>query len=245
MSKQSRYNHFQSWRDGYYIAYNALSGAVALMTDENYATYQGMLGRLSGGESREWTEKEKTLLEQLRYGRFVCDDDTDELESLRFAHNSNRYNPSLMGLTIAPTMACNMACEYCYEANKTGRMSSELIESIVAHVENNGPRIASLETCWYGGEPLLGLDIMEDLTESFLDLGKEHNFEYRSSVISNGYLMTPEVADRLREMKVLGVQVTIDGPERMHDRKRPLKNGKGSFKRIVENIRYASSFMGI
>ena len=40
MPKKSLYNHFQRWNDEYYIAYNAHSGAVALMDPEHYQTYQ-------------------------------------------------------------------------------------------------------------------------------------------------------------------------------------------------------------
>lgn len=245
MSKLSRYNHFQPWRDGYHIAYNALSGAVALMTDENYAMYETIAGKLSSGGHPEFDEKENELIKQLEYGRFLQVDDMDEVKSLQFQHNVDRYDRSSLGLVIAPTLACNMACTYCYEANKSGRLSPQLIEKIVEFVEKRARGIERLDVGWYGGEPLLAADIIEDLTETFLDLGKEYKFDYTASLITNGYLLTPAMTDRMQEFKVAMAQITLDGPGRVHNRKRPLKNGRPSFETIVENARYAMEKMGI
>ena len=38
---------------------------------------------------------------------------------------------SVFELTIAPTLACNMDCPYCYEKEKTGVMSQEILDNII------------------------------------------------------------------------------------------------------------------
>lgn len=245
MPRESRYNHFHPWRDGARLAYNALSGGVALISDEHYAAYRRLTGDAPSLDDSSPSAEDQTLLEQLRYGHFVCDDDVDERGSLRFRHNSTRFDNTAMALVIAPTLACNMACEYCYESNKKGRMSVPVIESVIAFVEERARHLAALEVSWYGGEPLLAIDIIEDLTETFLDLAKEKDFAYSASIITNGVLLEPEMVDRLVELKVGTVQVTIDGPAHVHDRKRPLKNGEKSFHTILDNLRYASSKMAV
>ncbi len=245
MSKLSRFNHFQPWRDGYYIAYNAMSGAVALMTNENYEVYKKIPEILASNNQPDLSDEEKELFKQLEYGRFLCDDDLDEVEALQFRQNMDRYGQASMGLILAPTLACNMACEYCYEANKKGRLSSQLVEKIVEFVEERAPHLAGLDVSWYGGEPLLAMDIIDDLTATFLDLAEEYKFKYGSSMISNGYLMTPEVTDRLVKNQVKTIQLTLDGPGRIHNKKRPLKNGKPSFETILKNIQYAADKIGV
>lgn len=245
MFKVSRYNHFQSGPNGYHIAYNACSGAVALMTDENYAAYCALAAKLGNGESPSFTEAEQQLLQQLIYGRFLYDDARDELRSYKFLHRRTRFETSTLGLVIAPTMACNMACRYCFEGNKRGRMSTEVIDSLIAFVNRQAAQLKHLDVCWYGGEPLLAMDIIERLTAAFLEVGTSHGIPYDASMISNGYLLTRETVDRLTELHVRQVQVTLDGPSHIHNRKRPLKNGKESFDRIIENITYASGLMSI
>lgn len=245
MPKPSRYNHFQRWSDEHYVAFNARSGAVALMTDDNYSSYLKIVEHLKSSDESTLTDDEKKLLEQLKHGQFMCPDDFDELRSMQFQHGMVRFNTSELGLVIAPTLACNMACEYCYEPSKQDRMTASVIESIIKFVEQRAAGLGHLDITWYGGEPLLAMDVIEDLTETFLDLSKEHRFDYAASMISNGYLLNKQNVDRLVELKVRTVQVTIDGPSETHNKKRPLKNGQGSFSTILENIDYASTRMGV
>ncbi|UCE23413.1 MAG: SPASM domain-containing protein [Candidatus Zixiibacteriota bacterium] len=245
MPKQSFYNHFQKWTDDYYIAYNACSGAVALMTPEHYATYEALVVKLNAGQKDGFNEKEAELLKQLEYGGFVCPDTHSELQDLQFKHNIARYSCSNLSLVIAPTMACNMACEYCYESNKTGRMSKELIDAMADYVEVRAQGLTSLDITWYGGEPLLAMDMIEELSGRFISLSEKYHYEYGASIVTNGYLLTPEVVDRLCELRVKACQVTLDGPASVHNKKRPLKNGKDSFATIIRNLNYVLGKMAV
>jgi len=147
----------------------------------------------------------------------------------------------MVGLVVAPTMNCNMACEYCYEENKSGRMSEETRDSLMEFTKSFLGSLRQLDVTWYGGEPLLAMDIIEDLTQRFFDLCREHRVGYNGSIVTNGYLMTPDVTDKLEKLWVRNGQITLDGPARVHNKKRPLKNGKDSFAQIIENLVYAAS----
>ena len=144
MFKISRYNHFLKRPDGQYIAYNARSGAVALMTPEKYAVYKGIVGKVESGPGPSFSPEEEELLKPLEYASFVYPDTYDELEELDFLHHAARYENSSLGLVLAPTMACNMACRYCYEDNKKGRMSDETFEAVVDFVRKKGNGLRDL-----------------------------------------------------------------------------------------------------
>ena len=240
MPKPSNFNHFQPWQNGYFLAFNAVSGALAMMTSENYDTYKALISKLSGNSPDDLLEQERDLLSQLRHGNFMVDDGFAEMDWLKFRYRKLRFDPTSLGLIIAPTMACNMACTYCFEDNKRGRMSPRVVEGLLAFVEKQAETLQDVQVSWYGGEPLLALDIIEDITESMLDLAKEFKFTYASTgIITNGYLLDPPTIDRLAKMNIGQVQVTIDGPARTHNEKRPLKNGHGSFDTIIDNVRHA------
>ena len=245
MPKPSRYNHFQRWNNGFFLAYNASSGAVGLMTDAQHADYEKLLEKLGQGDGVEISSEEKALIENLSYGSFLRPDHVNEVDAIRFDHNRARYDQSSLGLVIAPTMACNMACKYCFEENKSGRMSEETMAAVVAFVRKRASVLGSLDITWYGGEPLLALDIIERLTNEFLALAREFKIAYTASVVTNGYLLTPENVDKLLGWGVTSAQVTLDGPARVHNLKRPLKNGKSSFETIIKNMTYAASHIGI
>lgn len=245
MPKQSLYNHIQKWNGDYFIAYNARSGAVALMTPEQYNTYKGLIEKLDRDQTDGFDEEERELLKQMEYGMYACADDFDEKRKIEFQHNLARYNTSSAALVIAPTMACNMACEYCYEETKTGKLDEAGKKAIVDFVENRVAGISGLAITWYGGEPLLAMDIIEELSAKFIELSEKHQFGYDASMVTNGYLLKPPVADRLLELKVRGAQITLDGPSEMHNKKRPLKNGRDSFAAIIENLKYAAGKMNV
>jgi len=245
VKKISRYNHIYTWRDGYNIAYNARSGGLALLTPENIDVLKSLFAKLKKNEENTLSKEEAELLEQLSHGSFVYEDQRDEIDILRFQHMADKYDRTELGLTIAPTMACNMACAYCYEANKKGLINDEIIRALYDMVEKQGQHLDKLAVTWFGGEPLLALDKIEEISGELISMGRKHNYKFSAQIISNGYLLTPETADRLTELKIGHVQVTLDGPSRLHNRKRPLKNGSDSYKIILDNIKHASSKMSV
>ncbi len=245
MQKLSRYNVIVPWRDGMYLAYNARSGALAVMNPENFATYQLVAHKLTDRPAAVFTTEEEQLLNQMNYGGFTRPEDLDELATLHDQHLMARETEEALGLVVAPSMACNMACPYCYETNKKGKMSRETADALIAFVKQRIAKCKGLSISWYGGEPLLAMDTIEYLTQAVFALQAEHTFDYTASMITNGYLLDEATVDKLRALKVATVQVTVDGPSRLHNVKRPLKNGKPSFDRILKNIAYASTRLGI
>jgi len=59
---------------------------------------------------------------------------------------------------------------------------------------------------------------------------------YSANVVTNGYFLTKEVAQKLVESKVDYVQITLDGPQDTHDTRRPLLGGQRTYKAIMENV---------
>ncbi|HHY23924.1 MAG TPA: SPASM domain-containing protein [Clostridiaceae bacterium] len=107
--------------------------------------------------------------------------------------------------------------------------------SVKEHLEDDG----YLSVTWYGGEPLLALDTIYRLSEAFLKIVENKNARYDSMIITNGYLLSRKVTENLKKYKVNRAQITIDGVPEYHDSVRRLKNGNGTFDRILSNIRNA------
>jgi uncharacterized protein len=55
---------------------------------------------------------------------------------------------------------------------------------------------------------------------------------------TNGYLLTPEVVEKLLAWRIGAFQITLDGPPEDHDRSRPARNGEGTFATIFENLQH-------
>jgi len=231
--KESKYNFFYDYPKelGKLIAYNSRTNALALIEKENYEKYRNYI------EKSILIDDEK-LIEDLRRGGFLIDENIDELEILKYNLLTNRYSSKHLSLSIAPTLDCNFACIYCYEKGKRKElyMSQEVQDAIVNYVDEQSNNISNLTIAWYGGEPLLALDIIDSITKKVLKICKKKDIRYSSMIVTNGYNLTKEVSKKIREFRLYSIQVTIDGPEDIHNSRRPLKNGQPSFHTIIKNL---------
>lgn len=229
--KASNYNFFYKYDDASYLAYNSRSNSLAILDKDEYTQYINF-------ENKGEDIKDKKLIENLQHGYFLIDDDVDELKILRFKMYKDRLNEKSLSLTIAPTSNCNFRCVYCYEKNsiRTRDMTPEIEDAILSFIEKFKDKIDSLTIAWYGGEPLLRFDIVERLSRKIIKICKENNIMYFSSIVTNGYLLTPEIAKKLNEYKIDKIQITLDGIKEIHDKRRILSNRQGTFDKIISNL---------
>ncbi|MBF0586270.1 SPASM domain-containing protein [Prosthecochloris sp. N3] len=152
----------------------------------------------------------------------------------QYRRNCNSYGHRDIAMTICPTFACNFHCDYCFERTQgnTTVMSDQTIDQLVAFIDQRACR-RSVRIDWYGGEPLLAFERIERITS---ELGKRGIGIEEAQLITNGYLLTPAIIDRLNALNIQVVQITLDGPRHIHDTRRTLQNGHGSFDRILDNI---------
>ena len=234
--KLSRYNFtfpYPKCADGkkQTVMYNTRTGAIALIEEDKYKQY------CSFAENGTPVADEE-LLKDLRRGGYVVDGDFDELAALKLKLHAARYDTSHLGLTIAPTSNCNFRCIYCYEKDsiKPVTMSEQTQEELIQFVKRQASSIKSLSISWYGGEPLLAINIIEKLSDAFMKLCEENKIQYSAFMVTNGYLLTPENVEKLHKLKIESIQVTLDGAAEDHDKRRFLKGGHPTFDRIIENL---------
>ncbi len=236
--KASNYNFFIEHDDDSYLAYNSRSNSLAIIEKENFRKYSDFV--LTGKEIDD-----SNLVEKLKEGYFLIDDDVDELKILRFQMYKDRMSEHTLSLTIAPTSDCNFRCVYCYEKKSIRKksMTLEVEDAIIDLIKSVKTTISSMNVAWYGGEPLLRFDVIERLSKRIIQICKENNIQYFSSIVTNGYLLTPEIAKKLAEYQIKNIQVTLDGPKETHDKRRILANGEGSFEKIINNIAMCKEFL--
>ncbi|OFY94545.1 MAG: hypothetical protein A2491_10805, partial [Bacteroidetes bacterium RIFOXYC12_FULL_35_7] len=132
---------------------------------------------------------------------------------------------------------CNQHCEHCYQSEfaHPGFEFEKLVEIIHAYKklvtdfnEKYNNRFYKGHINITGGEPLLHPDFFRLL--EFLSAYKKH---FTFAILSNGSLITDEVAVRLKIAAPEFIQLSIDGNEKMHDRIR----SKNNFKTVVNAIK--------
>lgn len=224
----SRYNHIiKSEKYGYFL-YNAMSGAFLQIDEENIEPFYEL-------QKHPNNVYEFDNCDFLIESQIIIDEQT-EADNLANHINeilSRRYNPMHMSLTIAVTRSCNFNCSYCYETDRPNIYMTEEVEDAIIEFVKNNSCLQYLHVVWYGGEPLLNFKTIKRLTKRFLEL----NVNYTAQIVTNGYLMTSDISKQFNELHIKTVQVTLDGLEHIHNNRRPLKDGSGTYKTILTNIK--------
>lgn len=242
--KSSRYNLFFDAEDGTHLAFNGMSGGLATLTEEKYRQVKEILA--SPDTYRFNSKTKQGLREKLLEGSFLVQDGVDELDMLKVRYRNSRFGGKYLKLTILPTLRCNFRCVYCYEERKNITMTQAIQTSLVEFVKKKMENLEGLSTSWYGGEPLLALDIIPHLCEQFKEVCDANGYRYYpGGLVTNGYLLSREAGKRLQEIGIERVQVTLDGPQDVHDQRRPLANGQGTFDRILQNLSQVADLLHI
>ncbi len=231
--KKSRFNHIVTLDDGTALIYNCLTGALAEIESEQLAHVRRLLEFPGNKDSAADPE----LLENLTEGGYLVTDETDEVADLWAESRSRRQQLGTLALTIAPTLACNFACDYCFISQSSVRMNESTQQSLIDYVDNRLDGIARLRISWFGGEPTLCFPTIEKVQAELNELTSRRQVEIGPiSMVSNGYLLNRQMARRMKSLGFGRVQITLDGPEEVHDSRRKLHNGKGTFRQILANL---------
>src|SRR5688572_26182612 len=78
----------------------------------------------------------------------------------------------VLHLILLPTEKCNFRCTYCYEDFSVGRMPSDVVSGIERMIERRAPGLRLLGIDWFGGEPLLARDIVEQVSARVSDVAR-------------------------------------------------------------------------
>ncbi len=228
--KLSRFNIVEHVADGI-IIYNTYSGGILKLDKE----YENKYNALLTDGSIDDVEFKNVLI----YGKMLLDEtDGDEIEKVFLKNKVERFGGNAIGLTIAPTMACNFRCPYCYEKGKEYvTMREETVEKMKEYIRNLKEEYKYIHISWYGGEPLLAFDIIKELME---EVYKNFSRKYVSSnAITNGYLLNEQIALDMKKLNISSIQVTIDGPPEIHNERRRLPSGEDTFFVILNNLKKA------
>jgi uncharacterized protein len=150
---------------------------------------------------------------------------------------ANALRPDRLQLILLPTEQCNFRCTYCYEDFAIGRMSPEVVAGVKNLIDRRAGGLRRLQVSWFGGEPMLARPIVEEIAAHAGAAARRHTgLVYEGDMTTNGYLLDAAAVERLAGLGVRAYQVSLDGPEHLHDTTRVRADGRGSFARIWRNL---------
>ena len=131
-------------------------------------------------------------------------------------------------LTFVVTEDCNFRCSYCYQQKRNRFLDISKVEEALDFFY---PFLK--EECYihfYGGEPLMAFDLIQDTLDCIQELNGSGNKTFRYTISTNGSLLTDEILDFLSRHN-FSVLLSFDGLAQ------DLTKQEGSFERIVANIK--------
>ena len=244
----------QYQNNGYNIVLDVVSGAVHVVDELCY----DVIAALSGGAKEPTAAglRKPEVLEELVQklgGRYGGDDikdalaDVTELTEAGQLFVEDTYESMIDDVKKRKTVVkalclhiahdCNLACRYCFaeEGEYHGRralMSFEVGKKALDFLIANSGSRRNLEVDFFGGEPLMNWQVVEDLVAYGRQQEKLRDKHFRFTVTTNGVLLNDEIQEFINQ-EMDNVVLSLDGRREVNDRMRPFRNGKGSYDLIV------------
>lgn len=224
----SRYNFLMEIENNKFLLYNSFTNNLLEIDPDDYKILQ----QIEKGDYCNITDE---LLQELNENLILVENDDILAQKIKLARIKNRFKQDSLVLAIAPTIACNFACSYCFEEEYTSKgntINADTGNNIISFISSH-KNLQMLQVVWYGGEPLLAFDKIVFLTKRIQALSIDN---YSAFMITNGYLLDRKKIEQLKGLCISKIQITIDGLSETHNKRRPHKTNKDSFQKIVNNI---------
>jgi uncharacterized protein len=146
--------------------------------------------------------------------------------------------PCIQLLVVQATPFCNIDCRYCYLPDRSHKavVSEETLRNLFTQVFESGWATDGLTVLWHAGEPMVlpiefyrrAFRLIDELKPAEIPL--MHSFQTNATLIDDAWCAF------FAEEKVR-VGVSIDGPQRLHDRNRITRSGRGTFDKTIAGVR--------
>ena len=231
---------------GQYLAADVNSGAVHVLDQLSYdllSLVEGPMGeelpvelaeKLPQYDPAELAEVWKELRVLQDNGMLFSDDeyiDRDKAMSLP-------KQAVVKALCLHVSHDCNLRCRYCFASTGdfgTGcrmTMDFDTAKRAIDWVVAKSGKRRNIEVDFFGGEPLMAMDVVKQTVEYARSLEEKHDKCFRFTITTNGVLLSDENIEYInREMS--NVVLSLDGRPAVNDHMRPTINGKGSYDIIV------------
>lgn len=238
--------------NGYHIVVDTYSGSVHSVDEVAYDMIAGYQKKtkedLIAGLLTKYSDRDDVDREELE----ACYEDIRSLigqgklfSDSKDAHVTEKLLMSrplaikAMCLHVAHT--CNLNCDYCFASQgryhgerslmsfETGKRALDFL------IESSGSR-HNLEVDFFGGEPLMALDVVKQLVAYARSIEKEKHKNFRFTLTTNGVLIDDDTID-FCEREMDNVVLSLDGRKEIHDRHRVDYAGRGSYDTVVPKFR--------
>ncbi|MGN1000538.1 MAG: radical SAM protein [Bacilli bacterium] len=227
--KISSYNIIKKYDDKILI-YNSFSKAsIFLDKDSDVSAFESIdaFDKLSNEEKKILTDN-----------GFIVDDSRDEFSEIKYIYEQKYFETDFFNIVLVPSLLCNFRCPYCCEKDYScGRQDvKKYFEVLKEFAKKNFHLHNIIQVSLFGGEPLLYVNDCLDFLEWVQQDSKKYGYQYFTSIVTNGSLLTEELLRKLLHYNLYSLQITIDSDKENHDSMRIFSNGEKTFDLLMEKV---------
>ncbi len=192
-------------------------------------------------ETKDMSTLSDEAIETLSTAKVLIDDNCDENAIFTYHRNQERFGGSSLTSTVFLTWACNLRCVYCFQNHdlSTASMSMEMAERYIDFLQKTAvqKRLENIYITLFGGEPLLNFNIGLHILNEMKSFCEEFDIRFGCGIITNGTLLTKEIIDKLIQYSCDYIQITLDGVQSVHDKRRIDARGRGSYADTIKALK--------
>ena len=225
----SKHNIFSKIKDAedYYIV-NILTGNADIVSATDAKRIQSIIAGIEISD--------ETFLNELSEKGYLSDEEVEnKLYKSKYLDFLDEREDDEIQLFFVPNYSCNFACSYCYQGeyeHSKNQVSNEIVDAFFTYVAKEFAGRPKYITV-FGGEPLLNSPKQKEIITYLLE--KANEAKINVCFVTNGYTLV-EYMDLLKQGNIREIQITLDGTAEVHNMRRFLKGGNGTFDKIVEGI---------
>jgi uncharacterized protein len=191
--------------------------------------------------SIETAKQKHKVFSSFRIPKFSISDSKGTLECVK-----ERLSVSVPQLILNLGEDCNLRCEYCVYSgaysgyrthNRYKKMNWQVAKKAIDFFLDHSYKAKWRILGFYGGEPLLYFNLLRKCAE----YARVRDPRFYLSVTTNGTLISNEILKFFVENDFT-LFISLDGPQKVHDRYRKFKNGRGTFDYVVANLRRIKNY---
>lgn len=240
-----KYNH--KGRDFHFL-WDVESGSLHNVDKHAYLVAKDKFDSLSFDESIEFSslpieeikEIQQELAELERQGG---------LNTPQYTLAKDKQIGEIKALCLHICHDCNLRCKYCFADEGTYHskckeyMSFEVGKKAIDFLIEKSGRRQNLEVDFFGGEPLMNLEVVKQIVAYAKEQGKNAGKTFNFTLTTNCLLLNDDTIGWLNK-EMYNVVLSIDGREQVHDKLRLTANGKGSQALVLDRAKRFAAVRG-
>lgn len=192
---------------------------------------------------------EEDILDDNKYADFLINSNFRDIKEpcefdVKYPYSedelNNMYSSKIKSMTLALTEQCNLRCKYCGyvpkymdDNYKLKSMTKEVAFKAIDILMKNSHESELCHLGFYGGEPLLKLDLIKECLDY---ISNKYPFRKPSyNMVTNAVLLDDKVTDFIIENDIK-VNISFDGPKKYQNKYRVDCNGNVSHEKVYQNI---------